>query len=107
MSKSKKNKSTPKALFKVRVVYGFLHKLKIVVLGEVLEGKVVEGMKLKAVFSHGSTIGSWDIIEILDMDFINNQAHENFIGLMLKCKDEADFKLLQSLRVYDEVVEVE
>lgn len=106
MSKSKKNIPEQNALFKIRVVYGFLNKLKIVALGEVLEGRIEENMKLKARLSHGSSLGSWDIVEVLDMDFINNMENKNFIGLILKCKDENDFKLLQSLRVYDEVVEV-
>ncbi len=107
MSKTKKNQSNKAAQFKVRVVYGFLKKLKIVVLGEVLEGEIKEAMSLRAKFPHGSAVGSWPIIEVLDMDFINNMENKDFIGLILKCKDEADFKLLQSLRVYDEIVEVD
>ena len=83
-----------------------MKKLKIVVLGEVLEGTVDESMSVKARLSHGSDLGSWEILEVLHMDFINNLEHENFIGLIIKCKDEADFKLLQALRVYDEVVEL-
>jgi hypothetical protein len=109
MSKSNKNNSeiNNKAEFRVSVVYGFKVKLKIVVLGEVLKGSIEEGMMLQARLSQGTAVGMWEIIEILKMDFINGLENKNFIGLILKCKDEKDFKLLQSLRVYDETVVVE
>ncbi len=102
----KKNDSNL-ASFRVSVVYGFKIKLKIVVLGEVLNGRIDEGMKIKARLPHGTDVGEWEIIEILNMDFINGLENKNFIGLIVKCNNEADFKLLQSLRVYDEVIVVE
>ncbi len=52
-------------------------------------------------------IGGWLITEILKMDFINGSEDKNFIGLLVKCKDTEDFKLLQSLRVYEETIIVE
>jgi hypothetical protein len=108
MAKSKEQKNeVNKAEFRVSVVYGFKVKLKIVVLGEVLNGNIEEGMMLQAQLAHGTAVGKWEIIEILKMDFINGLENKNFIGLMVRCKDENDFKLLQSLRVYDEVVVVD
>jgi hypothetical protein len=92
--------------FNVKVAYGFLPKLKIVLLGEVLDGEVKDGMWVQVLLDSGSVIGSWQIIEVLHMDFINQNDVPNYKGLMLKCKNEEDFKLLQSLRVYDEVVHV-
>lgn len=92
--------------FSVKVAYGFLPKLKIVLLGEVLEGKVHDGMWVEVKLESGSLVGAWQIIEVLHMDFINQNDVPNYKGLMLKCKNEEDFKLLQALRVYDEVVTV-
>ncbi len=105
---NKQSKETSsRSEFRVSVVYGFKAKMKVVILGEVLNGKIEEGMELQACLPHGTAVGKWLIIEILNMDFINGLENKNFIGLIVKCKDENDFKLLQSLRVYDEVVIVE
>jgi len=107
MAKSKKTAIKTPAKFRVRVVYGFIKKLKIVVLGEIIGGQIEEGMSVYARLPHGTIIGTWEIIEILKMDFINNSVeNKNFIGLMLKCKTLEDFELLQSLRVYDEIIEI-
>ncbi|MCH2045627.1 MAG: hypothetical protein MK212_16040 [Saprospiraceae bacterium] len=102
-----KKTKTKVAKFKVRVVYGFLHKLKIVLLGDIMQGKLAEGMLVRLLLNDTTVVGSWPIIEVLNMDFINDEENENFVGLMLRCKDEDDYNLLKSLRVYDEVVSVE
>jgi hypothetical protein len=41
------------------------------------------------------------------MDFINGTENKNFVGLVITCINEQDFKLLQSLRVYDETLMVQ
>lgn len=104
MAKKTKKKSSK---FKVRVVYGFLNKLEIVLLGEIQQGKVKEGQVIHAELPHETRIGGWEIMEVLNMDFINGSEDKNFVGLLVKCKDKADFKLLQSLRVYEETIVVE
>jgi hypothetical protein len=38
------------------------------------------------------------------MDFINDADNHKFLGLVLRCKNEQDFNLLKSLRVYDETL---
>lgn len=101
MAKAKKTTE-----YAVRVVYGFREKLKIVLLGEVIEGKVVDGMQLRVSFKNGALVGLWEIIEVLHTDFINQQENPNFKGLIVKCKDLTDFELLKSLRIYDEVVSI-
>jgi len=92
------------ASFRVSVVYGFQDKLKIVILGEILQGDITEGMNLQARLSDGTSVGMWEVTEVLVMDFINGQENNKFISLIVKCKDVSDFKLLQSLRVYDEII---
>ena len=104
MAKKTKKKSSK---FKVRVVYGFLDKLEIVLLGDIQQGKVKEGQLIYAEFSNETRIGGWPILEVLNMDFINGSEDKNFVGLLVRCKDKKDFKLLQSLRVYEETVIVE
>lgn len=95
------------AEFKVRFVYGFLKKLKIVLLGKVLKkGRISEGMQVQIVLNNGTHVGDWEIIEVLKMDFINELEDKDFIGLMLKCKSQEEFELLRVLRVYDEIVQV-
>lgn len=103
---AKKTKKKP-ARFKVRVVYGFLNKLEIVLLGEIQEGKVKSGQSIHAELPHNTRIGGWEIIEILNMDFINGSEDKNFVGILVNCKDKENFKLLQSLRVYEETIIVE
>lgn len=93
--------------FKVRVVYGFLHKLKIVLLGDIRSGEVAAGMLVNVVLNKETILGSWSILEVLDMDFINDEENTNLVGLMLGCKDAKDYNLLKSLRVYNEVVCIE
>lgn len=89
-----------------RVVYGFINKLEIVVLGELKSGKVKEGMFVRVTLHSGSVLGSWKIIEVLNTDFINQFESPDFIGLVLKCSDIKDFELLKSLRVYDEIITI-
>jgi hypothetical protein len=96
-----------RAAFRVSVVYGFKDKLEIVLLGEILEGSVDAEMSIYVKLSEGTAVGKWRIVEVLTMDFINGTENINFIGLMVKCQDDNDFKLLQSLRVYDETVLVQ
>jgi len=91
-------------LFNVRVVYGFLHKLEIVLLGEVLDGEIEDDMVVQVRFEGGTVAGTWEIMEVLHMDFLNQKETSNFKGVMLRCKNEEDFKLLQSLRVYNETI---
>ena len=98
---------TNKADFRVSVVYGFKNKLQIVLLGEITEGMVEASMSIYVRMSEGTAVGKWEISEILNMDFINGTENKNFIGLVVICKDEQEFKLLQSLRVYDETVMVQ
>lgn len=104
MAKKIKKKA---ARFKVRVVYGFLNKLEIVLLGDIQEGKIQDGQSIYAELPHNTRIGGWKIKEILNMDFINGSEDKNFVGLLVNCKDKEDFKLLQSLRVYEETIVVE
>jgi|GEM_PF-6229828 len=101
---SKKQAKPAENRFRVRVVYGFLKKLRIVILGDIEEGQVKAGMQL--VTELGKELGSWEIEEVLKMDFINNHENQKFIGLQLICKSEQDFNLLKSLRVYDEIVHI-
>ena len=98
---------TANAAFRVSVVYGFKDKLQIVLLGEITEGKVEASMSIYVKLSEGTALGKWQIGEILAMDFINGSENNSFVGLALQCKDEQDFKLLQSLRVYDETLMVQ
>ena len=89
-----------------RVVYGFVNKLEIVVLGELKSGKVKEGMYVRVILHSGSVLGSWKITEVLNTDFINQFESPDFMGLVLKCSDIKDFELLKSLRVYDEIITI-
>ena len=93
-----------KARFKVKVVYGFLSQLRIVLLGERLEGELQVGQAMQLKLSEQTDLGDWTVVEILNMDFINHLENPNFLGLVVECKDEAAFKLLQALRVYEEEV---
>jgi hypothetical protein len=102
---AKKNKAILNT-YKIRVVYGFKEKLKIVLLGELESGKVEDGMSIKVAFDSGSEVGQWKIIEVLHTSFINQHENPNFKGLIVKCKNLADFELLKTLRVYDEVIEL-
>ena len=102
-----KKKQQTEIKFAVKVSYGFLPKLKIVLLGEVLtKGNVEDGMLVQIRMPSGEPFGTWEIWEVLHMDFINQHENPNFKGLMLKCKSEEEFKLLQSLRVYDETITI-
>jgi hypothetical protein len=96
-----------KASFRVSVVYGFKDKLQIVLLGEIVEGYVESSMSIYVRLSVGTAVGKWNITEILAMDFINGTENKNFVGLVITCINEQDFKLLQSLRVYDETLMVQ
>lgn len=102
---AKKNRSTPTE-FTIRVVYGFKEKLKVVLLGELESGKVDDGMFIQMTLEGGSIVGKWEILEVLHTSFINQHENPNFKGLMVKCKNTADFELLKSLRVYDEVINI-
>lgn len=90
--------------FRVRVVYGFKEKLKVVLLGSLESGKLQEDLAVQVTLESGSVIGTWDILEVLHTSFINQHENPNFKGLMLKCKNLADFELLKSLRVYEEII---
>jgi hypothetical protein len=98
------NKMT--AAYRVSVVYGFKSKLEIVLLGEIIKGHITKGMKINAKLTHGTPVGTWNVKEILNMDFINGLENNNFIGIVVECNSDSDFKLLQSLRVYDEIIEL-
>ena len=101
----KKKNTNPQALrFKVRVVYGFLAKLEIVLLGEQLQGELAPGQALGVRLGEQTMEGGWTLREVLKMDFINARDQGDFSGLVIDCADEAAFKLLQALRVYDEEV---
>lgn len=97
-------KATIQGSFRVRVVYGFKEKLKVVLLGSLESGKLQEGLAVQVTLESGSVIGTWDILEVLHTSFINQHENPNFKGLMLKCKNLADFELLKSLRVYEEII---
>ncbi len=92
------------AKFQARVVYGFENKLEVVLLGNPLEGKIVKGMSAHVQIGQTSQVGNWEIVEIQKMDFINDSDDHNFLGLVIRCADAAAYKLLQSLRVYDEIL---
>jgi len=102
---AKKNKKILNT-YKVRVVYGFKEKLKIVLLGELKSGKVDDEMSIKVTLDSGMEIGKWKILEVLHTSFINQHENPNFKGLIVKCKNLADFELLKTLRVYEEVIEI-
>lgn len=102
---AKKNKKILNT-YKIRVVYGFKEKLKIVLLGELESGKVEDGMSIKIALDSGLEIGKWEILEVLHTSFINQHENPNFKGLIVKCKNLSDFELLKTLRVYDEVIEI-
>lgn len=101
-------KKEAKVKFKVRVFYGILEKLEIILLGEILSKKSIDATNASAEISldSGSVVGEWEIKEILHMSFINQYSNPNLKGLVLKCKSKEDFKLLESLRVYDETVKI-
>ncbi|MGH1338372.1 MAG: hypothetical protein ACRBFS_19810 [Aureispira sp.] len=97
-------KTTVQGTYRVRVVYGFKEKLKVVLLGSLESGKLQEGLAVQLTLESGSIIGTWEILEVLHTSFINQHEDPNFKGLMLKCKNLADFELLKSLRVYEEII---
>ncbi len=97
---------TNTTLYRVSVVYGFKDKLEIVLLGEIFRGEVTKGMKIVTKLIHGTQVGNWVVKEILNTDFINGHESKNFIGIVVACNNESDFKLLRSLRVYDEIIEL-
>ena len=99
-----KTRKAPQSIYRVRVVYGFQEKLKIVLLGELQSGKAEDGMWIQVVLNGGSVVGDWKIIEVLHTSFINQHENPNFKGLMIKCKSLEEYELLKSLRVYDETV---
>lgn len=92
------------SMFKARVVYGFLERLEVILLGNPIEGKIEKGMRAHAQIGNMAQEGNWEIVEIQRMDFINDADNHNFMGLVLRCTDTADFNLLKSLRVYDEII---
>jgi hypothetical protein len=108
-----KKNSTPAAApaqattFKARVVYGFLERLEVILLGNPIEGKIEKGMHAHVKIGALANEGNWEIIEIQRMDFINDADNHNFMGLVLRCLNEKDFNLLKSLRVYDEIILVD
>lgn len=99
-----KKKAATRSIYRVRVVYGFEKKLKVVLLGELESGKVKDGMSVQVALPGGSVVGDWEVIEVLHTSFINQFENPNFKGLMIKCKTLEEFELLKSLRVYDETV---
>jgi len=103
MSK-KANASASVAKFQARVVYGFENKLEVVLLGNPIEGKIEKGMSAHVQIGQSAQVGNWEIVEIQKMDFINESEHHNFLGLVIRCADVSAYKLLQSLRVYDEIL---
>ncbi|BDS13453.1 hypothetical protein [Aureispira anguillae] len=104
---AKKKTSNP-SKYIIRVVYGFKEKLKVVLLGELIagSGNVDDGMFIEVALESGSSVGKWKILEVLHTSFINQHENPNFKGLIVKCKNLADFELLKSLRVYDEVINI-
>lgn len=97
-------KTTICGTYRVRVVYGFKEKLKVVLLGALESGKLHEDLVVQVTLESGAVIGTWEILEVLHTSFINQHENPHFKGLMLKCKNLADFELLKSLRVYDEII---
>ncbi len=92
--------------FEVRVVYGFQEKLTIVLLGELKSGTVADGMQIEIAMASGTVVGTWEINKVLRTDFINKIENPNFMGLRIECKNLANFNLLKSLRIYDEVINI-
>lgn len=90
--------------FYAKVVYGFKSKLEVVLLGELKKGKIDAGMYLEVVLRGGTSIGKWEIKEVLKTDFINQYESESVIGIVVKCIDINNFELIKTLRVYDEYV---
>jgi hypothetical protein len=97
-------KTTVRGTYRVQVVYGFEKKLKVVLLGALESGKLNEDLAVQVKLESGAIVGTWDILEVLHTNFINQYENPDFKGLMLKCKNLADFELLKSLRVYDEII---
>jgi hypothetical protein len=107
-----KKNTTPTAAsvattFKSRIVYGFLERLEVILLGNPIEGKIEKGMHAHVKIGALAKEGNWEIVEIQRMDFINDADNHNFMGLVLRCLNEDDFNLLKSLRVYDEIILVD
>jgi hypothetical protein len=93
--------------FKVRIVYGFLEDLEVVILGKLLnKNKLKAGMEVHLILDNGTPEGNWAIKKVLQMDFINDTTEKDFIGLVVTCKNKESFELLKALRVYDEVLEI-
>ena len=99
-----KRSDTKQARFQVRVVYGFENKLKVVLLGELISGTTDEKELACLHLNPDVVAGQWPILEVLHMDFVNQHQSENYKGIMLRCKDQHDFELFRSLRVYDEII---
>ena len=64
-------KTTVRGTFRVRVVYGFKEKLKVVLLGALESGKIHEDLAVQVTLESGSVIGTWDVLEVLHTSFIN------------------------------------
>ena len=101
---SKKSTVAVVSKFKTTVVYGFENKLEVILLGNPIEGNIEKGMRARVQIGQNSQVGDWEIVEIQKMDFINASENHNFLGLVIRCVDIAAYKLLQSLRVYDEIL---
>lgn len=102
----KSNTAATPAHFKVTTVYGFKSSREVVVLGHLLRGDASSGTMARLLLNKTALLGEWPIKEVLDIDFINEQDKTDFIGLVLTCENMDSYNLLQSLRVYGEVLEI-
>jgi hypothetical protein len=71
-------------------------------LGKVEHGTIKEGMFLSSPLVNGL----WKIIEVGEIDFVNASETGDFIILVVDCETEANYNLLKSLRVYEEIVHI-
>ena len=98
------NSQSMTAEFKAQVVYGFLERLEVIILGATLKGNIEKGMRAHLRIGQTGREGNWEIVEIQHMDFINDIDGNDFQGLVVRCENVADFNLIKSLRLYHETI---
>lgn len=92
------------AEFKAQIVYGFLERLEVIILGSTVRGNIQTGMRAHLRIGDTQKEGNWEIVEIQHMDFINDIDSKDFKGIVLRCENTADFNLVKSLRLYHETI---
>lgn len=90
--------------FKAQVVYGFLERLEVIILGSTTKGNIEKGMRAHLRIGETQREGNWEVVEIQHMDFINDIDNSEFKGIVLRCENTADFNLVKSLRLYNETI---